>query len=112
MSGNTRGSAVEKLLGSLDDRQQHEHILSYVQYPKTRQQLMGDAPTVTCHYTCAENICDFMDAMKCIDQSVGLRALGCQKIAKLVSANYSDEENFYPCYQHAHAGHQGHREIP
>jgi hypothetical protein len=85
MNGNTRDTAIEKLFDCLDDGQKHERLLSYVRYPKTKELSTGNAPRVSCRYSCVECICDFKDAVKCIDESVDLRAFGCQKVAKLVS---------------------------
>jgi hypothetical protein len=85
MSDNVANTAIDRLFASLDEGQKHERLLSFVQYPKTQQLATKEPPPITCHYTCAGTICDFKEALKCVDQSVDLRAYGCQKTAKLVS---------------------------
>jgi hypothetical protein len=86
MSDNVANTAIDRLFASLDEGQKHERLLSFVHYPKTQQLATKEPPPITCHYTCAGTICDFKEALKCVDQSVDLRAYGCQKLVSDVES--------------------------
>ena len=81
---NNKKTNVELMFDELDDIQRHETLLSYIQYPRTKKLSQHDKPAERCTYTCFGGLCDLDDVQRCIDQSVELRAFGCQKTAKMV----------------------------
>lgn len=77
-------SSVEKVLEEMDSEEQHQAILSFMQYPRTSKLDKDDSPIVTCPYSCNEISCNFSAAKKAIKESVELRAFGAQPFLEQV----------------------------
>jgi hypothetical protein len=86
-------TSVEKLFDEMDSDEQHQVILSFMQYPRTAKLDKHDTPILCTTYSCNKVACDFSEAKKAIKESVELRAYGAQPFLEKV-INLLDD----PCY--------------